>query len=688
LPRGDRGRRHQRLEQTRQPARPADRPGGRVRGGLPRSDHDRRQRRAENLGWLLSKQPGREDEAEAAYREAITTGDTNARFNLGWLLSKQPGREAEAEAAYREAITTGDSDAWNNLGWLLSEQPGRDEEAEAAYAAFSSQASNLTSDDANSAPDVLLHTWSVDSRLEASPGAADPGLQDRSAGADADAGCGPSPVPSAGGAPNSDAPADPRDDALISKRTGMRCDLTPESKGHDKPQGDCGEGDLAANRSACRSDPVNTATGSYIAQVKDLALAGIGLPFELVRTYNSGDPTVGALGRGSTHSYEISLSVRDGGAVVVSRGQSGQRLAFTRLPGGSYAPTPNGRATLVRTAGGYELSRRDQVRYRFDPSGRLTELVDRNSRRLVMGYDVGGRLEKVTDTVGRQVTLSYSDARLTQVTLADARKVSYAYAGGLLSSVTDVRGGVTRYEYAGGRLSKAIDQNNHPQITNVYGRGGRITSQSDALGKQTSFSWDANGRAATVKDPRGQEWRDLYSSSYELLRESDPLGQRRSYAYDRDSNVIAAEDPRGHTTEMSYDRDANLLTRTDALGNSEKFTYNARNDPLTHTDARGLTTAYDYDGQGNLVKVTQPGGVVTALGRDPAGTGLLKSVTDPRGKTERYDHDGQGNLSALTSPKGFSSALVSCHSCWGGRLSGRSARSTGCWQVVQRPVQH
>jgi YD repeat-containing protein len=74
-----------------------------------------------------------------------------------------------------------------------------------------------------------------------------------------------------------------------------------------------------------------------------------------------------------------------------------------------------------------------------------------------------------------------------------------------------------------------------------------------------------------------------------------------------------------------------LLSETDALGHSESSTYNARNDPATHTDARGLTTAYDCDGQGNIVKRTQPGAVVTSFGRDPAGTGLLKSVTDPRG---------------------------------------------------------
>ncbi len=44
-------------------------------------------------GLLLAKQPGREPEAEADYREAAEAGNTDARFNLGLLLANQPGRE-------------------------------------------------------------------------------------------------------------------------------------------------------------------------------------------------------------------------------------------------------------------------------------------------------------------------------------------------------------------------------------------------------------------------------------------------------------------------------------------------------------------------------------------------------------------------------------------------------------------
>ena len=58
------------------------------------------------LGRLLSRQKGREAEAEKFLREAIMINpkDIQSRTELGRLLSRQKGREAEAEKFLREAI--------------------------------------------------------------------------------------------------------------------------------------------------------------------------------------------------------------------------------------------------------------------------------------------------------------------------------------------------------------------------------------------------------------------------------------------------------------------------------------------------------------------------------------------------------------------------------------------------------
>jgi hypothetical protein len=47
-------------------------------------------------GVRLAAQPGREAEAEQAFRDAIAAGDGRANYNLGVLLAAQPCREVDA----------------------------------------------------------------------------------------------------------------------------------------------------------------------------------------------------------------------------------------------------------------------------------------------------------------------------------------------------------------------------------------------------------------------------------------------------------------------------------------------------------------------------------------------------------------------------------------------------------------
>jgi YD repeat-containing protein len=391
------------------------------------------------------------------------------------------------------------------------------------HAAFSSRASNFGAD-ANARDDVFVHIWGAGADPQATLASSWlGGGRESLASSGGLAGACAGGAPSGGDSAQSDAAS--HEYFGFVRRGFRRCDLDWGSRGIEGPEGGCGEGELAANATKCQADPVNTATGSYTTQVKDLALAGIGLGFELVRTYNSGDLTEGPLGRGWTHSYQSSLSIRLKGAVVVARGAEGQRLTFQRRPDGSYASAPGGRATLVGRDGGFELVRRDQVRYRFDAAGRLVGLVERNGQGLGFSYDSAGKLSRITDSVGRTITLSYTGGLLSAVALPDGRKVSYAYTGGLLSSVTDVRGAITRYEYAGGRLSKVVDQNANAVVATTYEPGGRVSAQTDALGKRTTFSWDSQTQTATVTDPRGEKWRDVYAG-HALVGEQDPWATR------------------------------------------------------------------------------------------------------------------------------------------------------------------
>jgi RHS repeat-associated protein len=125
------------------------------------------------------------------------------------------------------------------------------------------------------------------------------------------------------------------------------------------------------------SEPVDTATGNYVSQATDVALPGRGLAFAFTRTYNSLDTAVGPLGPGWRASYGAALVLEAAGTARFIA-EDGAQYVFTPDGGGGFVAPAGSTDRLAPTATGYELRRRDQVRYhlrarQYDPTtGRFT----------------------------------------------------------------------------------------------------------------------------------------------------------------------------------------------------------------------------------------------------------------------------------------------------------------------------
>jgi RHS repeat-associated protein len=402
-----------------------------------------------------------------------------------------------------------------------------------------------------------------------------------------------------------------------------------------------------------RADPVDTATGAFVDQVTDLAVPGTGAPFAFTRTYNSNDPTVGALGKGWTHSWAASLTVAGSGDVTV-RTEDGAELAFTPDGVGGFVRPPAVTSTLASVSGGYELIRADQARYRFDTAGRLLSVKDRSDQGVDLAYDGSNRLATATDAAERVFTFTYNAAgRISTLATpaADGRSVSYGYSGELLTSVTDVRGGVTAYAYdASSLLRQVTDPEGNLEVRNTYDGSGRAIEQLDPLGGTTTFAWDAATQTSTMTDPKGKTWVDVYSGNV-LVSTTEPSGMA-SATFDGDLNPAAGTDARGNTWSATHDSRGNLLTRTAPVPLSyvESWTYDAANNPLTYTDGRGNTTTYAYDASGRLTTTTWAGGATET--RAYTAAGQLATLSDARSNTTTYAYDASGNLTSVTSPTG------------------------------------
>ncbi len=121
--------------------------------------------------------------------------------------------------------------------------------------------------------------------------------------------------------------------------------------------------------------------------------------------------------------------------------------------------------------GRYRLTRRNQMKWYFDTTGKLTEIRDLQHRALTLTYNPDGTLQKVSDATGRELQFAYENGRLRTITdplgrvwtlhynaagqleriqlpdlvyngVVEATNVGFqfAYASGVLTQITDLMG--------------------------------------------------------------------------------------------------------------------------------------------------------------------------------------------------------------------------------------------------------
>lgn len=381
-------------------------------------------------------------------------------------------------------------------------------------------------------------------------------------------------------------------------------------------------------------DPVNTLTGSYTYAHADVEIIGRGPTLLFVRTYNSNDTRISALGPGWTHSYAMHLARPDANSsdIIVVNPQ-GRSDRYTRNADGSFRSPVGIYETLVRNSDGtYKVTNREQTSWVFDEAGRLQRIIDRYGNQSTLTYNASRQLVGISDPAGRGVlTLSYhvSTGQLTSVTDWIGRTVSYGYdASGRLASVTDREGKTITYGYDGAthRITTLRDARGNTVVTNTYDGQGRVATQKDArgliTGQQTTFVYNTNANGtkttivtypATSFDPT---WRFIEEDTYDaqgqiIKRVSKPVASSgewitEEYSYDANGNQASVKDGRGNITLFCYDVNYSGTAIPGSRGNLTRLI-----DPPPTAGASRPVTLYSYDGKNNLVQTIPPKGVAS-----------------------------------------------------------------------------
>jgi YD repeat-containing protein len=428
----------------------------------------------------------------------------------------------------------------------------------------------------------------------------------------------------------------------------------------------------SAREGTATSWPVNTANGNFWHSFSDISIPGRSLPLGFNRTYNSVNAaTNGPLGYGWQSNVGMSLSVSGSSAAITEENAS--TVSFT-LTGSTWSPAaPRFIATLTHNGDDtWTFIRQAQDTYTFNGSGQLTSYKDLNGYTTTYGY-TSGNVTSITDPAGRVLGLTWSGTHIMSVSDANAspsRSVMFQYndGNGNLTDAFDVNGGHWQYTYDSShrmttmRDPECVLTSGCTGVQNVYDSQGRVSSQTDPLGRATSFDYTSIAGATKVTDPAGNVRVDYYNEGLRVAVTKGygtPAAATWSYAYDPATlALITTVDPDGHEVSQTVDSSGNVLTTTDALGRTTSHTYNAFNQVLTTTDPLHVTTTGAYDAHGNLSSVSRPlvgsGQTQTVTYRysDNSHPGDITSIVDPDGNVWTYAYDGYGDRVSSSDPLG------------------------------------
>ncbi len=417
-----------------------------------------------------------------------------------------------------------------------------------------------------------------------------------------------------------------------------------------------------------------------LARAMDAALQAPGLPLVFTRSFPEAISQrfeLGPFGRGWSHNWQYSLQLAPDGTVTIL-GPGGSRRVFQpdSRRAGSYFLQPGVHATLSPLGSGFGLRELQGTLYAFRSDGKLDYVEDPNGNRITTGHtgnlltslthssgqslemacNAAGRIQAVTDHLGRQTTFSYGGANehLLKAHYYDGRTATYAYGEGTSQhALTSASSSCCNHRYftydAQGRLNSTHLEGNAQTSTFSYD-AGKVTA-TDALGHASKFVFDHRGVLVKAENALRNALYLAFDDQYNLARVTDPAGRSYSYGYDNRGNLIQSTDPLGQVTRFAFSGLFNRLTSVaDANGNLTRYAYTTNGNLEAITYADGSKETWGYDAFGGAIFWTNRRGRAINYDYDAAGRITKKTYADS--SHVDYVYDDSGNLTSATDPTG------------------------------------
>ena len=405
-------------------------------------------------------------------------------------------------------------------------------------------------------------------------------------------------------------------------------------------------------------DPVHAGLGNYIYSKPLFSFPGKGLPFNLEANYNALDNTYnGPLGYGWTHTFNVVLTppIPPSNDVTLKWGD-GHEDTFRDDGSGNFTPfNCNTAVTLTKPDPGHYLATLyNKNTYQFDSNGRLLAIADLNGNQITLTHST--RLDRITDTAGRQIDLTYTGGRISAITspLKPGNTISFQYdVNGNLTGIVDPRGKTWGFTYDGShRILTQVDAKGVTVLTNTYDGSGRVAQQQDGGGHLTTFEYtvDATGTRTKVTPPSGNFVWHYYDPAYNLTKVIDGEGNQANFTSDSRGRLAGAFGKDNTVRQIVYDASDNPTLARDGTGAMTRFAFNTQNRPTSVTDPLNHSASFAYDANGNLTDVWNANGNHLTVTVDP--NGLPVAISDFLGRKWNTSYDGNGLPQTVTDPVG------------------------------------
>ena len=380
-----------------------------------------------------------------------------------------------------------------------------------------------------------------------------------------------------------------------------------------------------------------------------------------------------ALGERTQYRYDAL-----GALILIERqGEGGEGSRRTE-----YIRNSLGQIEIMRDALGREES------YGYDAFGRIREKTDRDGHRTVFGYEADGRMKSILYADGKSVEMEYDAlrrlilvkdwlgvtkierdgaGRIEAVTDHMGRTVSYRYGkAGERTEMTYPDGRTVNYRYDGLlRLTEmdlpGVSGESAGTVSYRYDEAGRLTEKCLPGGLRTHWQYDRNGEVSQIVHEDGEGVLDSYTYEYGPMGNTTAITKERrglqeesgryEYGYDAMGRLAEVRKDGAVLRSYAYDPFGNRSLMEDCrTGRTSRYVYDAL-DRLTErrdsADGRESVRRYLYDNRGNLTQETQEGKQLHSYSYNAMNR--MESAQNGNGESAAYEYNGLGQRTSRRS---------------------------------------